>query len=153
MKNHRRSFKIIAATLFACSAGMAAADTQTLAVSANVSGNCKFSAGSTPLAFGAINPASTSDVTATARVLYRCTKNTVSLGITGTAGPHAMTTPGGDTLPYSLGITGASGAGTGLGFGAGSDLTAAVTGTITAANFQNAAAGVYTENVTLTITP
>lgn len=152
MKNQRTLIKVLAAALLACSAGLAAAgDTQILAVSATVPGICKFSAASTPLAFGTIDPTSTSDMTASANVVYRCTKNTASLGITGTAGAHTMTS-GANTLAYTMSIAGDTSPGTGFG-ASGTDLTAAVTGTITAANFQTAAAGVYAEDVTLTITP
>lgn len=153
MKNQRTLIKIFGAALLACSAGLAAAeDTQILAVSATVPGTCKFSAASTPLAFGSIDMTSTAAVTQTANVVYRCTKNTASLGITGTTGAHLMTSSGGDKLAYTMSIAGDISAGTGFG-ASGSDLTAVVTGTIAAADFQTAAAGNYTEDVTLTITP
>jgi hypothetical protein len=58
---------------------------------------------------------------------------------------------GANPLPYTLGFAG--GTQTGNGFGAGQDLTLVVTGTIAVADFQNAFAGAYTENVTLNITP
>lgn len=152
MTNSHTLIKILSAALLACSAGLASAGgTQILAVSATVPGTCKFSAASTPLAFGSIDPTSTTAVTQTANVVYRCTKNTASLGITGTAGAHTMTS-GTDTLAYTMSITGDTRPGTGFG-AAGTDLTAVVTGTIAAADFQTAAAGTYTEDVTLTITP
>ena len=151
MKHLSTSLKAIVVASLACAAGIAAAsDSTTLAVSATVSAKCKFSAASTPLAFGTIDPSLATDATATAAVKYKCTKSTVSGGITGTGGSHTMTS-GSDTLAYTLAIAGD--VGTGLGFGSGTDLTATVTGTITVAQYQNAAAGSYTENVTLNITP
>jgi hypothetical protein len=157
MKNYRTTLKTVSAVLLACNAGFAAAaDTQTLAVTATVSGICKFSAASTPLAFGAIDPTSGSNATVSANVKYKCTKGTASAGVTATGGltrtmtgvaPLAAT----DTLAYALAISGDTQ--TGTGFGSGQDLTLAVTGTITPTQFQNAAAGSYSENVTLNITP
>ena len=154
MKNHRAILKAACAALLACTAGFAAAlDSQTLAVTASVTGICKFSSTSTPLAFGAIDPSLTTAKTISANVLYKCTKGTPSLGVTATGGTtRSMTGPTPtDLLGYSLAFS--SGTQTGTGFGSGQDLTLVVNGTITAAQYQNVAAGAYTENVTLNITP
>lgn len=149
--NLAKAIAIVAATA-GCGLASAAGSTN-LAVTASVTGTCKFSAASTPLAFGAIDPSSVVNAGATASVLYKCTKNTVSLGVTATGGlTRNMTGPlVTDLLPYTLALAGDTG--TGTGFGAGQDLTLAVTGTITPAQFQNAAVGAYSENVTLNITP
>jgi hypothetical protein len=151
MKNHL-ILKAIPALLLVCASGFAsAADSSTLAVTATVNATCKFSAASTPLVFGAIDPSLSADKVVTANVKYKCTKSTASLGITGISGAHTMT-DGTNSLSYTLGISGD--ASTGTGFGAGQDLTAVVTGTITAAQYQNAVASTgYAENVTLSITP
>lgn len=153
MKNvHTTIAKAVALVAIVSASGLAAAaDSTTLAVSATILGTCKFSALSTPLAFGTVDPSLTADKVVTANVLYKCTKNTTSLGITGTAGAHSMTDGATHTLSYTLGI--ASDTSVGLGFGTGNDLTAVVTGTITAAQYQNAWAGAYTDSVTLNITP
>jgi len=155
MSNHRAYLKAIPAAILICASGLAsAADSTSLAVSATIIGTCKFSAASTPLAFGgAIDPSGSATLSPTASVLYKCTKNTASLGITGTAGAHTMnTTPANATpLSYTLAISGDTS--TGLGFGAGNDLTATVTGTMTQAQYQNAIAGSYSDTVTLNITP
>ena len=154
MKNNRIALKALAAALLTCSAGFAAAaGTQSLAVTANVQGICKFSAASTPLAFGSIDPSLTVDKVMTANVLYKCTKGTVSLGVTATGGlTRTMVGPTAtDTLGYTLAF--ASDTQTGTGFGPGKDLTMVVTGTITPAQFQNVSSGAYSENVTLNITP
>lgn len=146
-----KAFALVVATT-GCGLALAAGST-TLAVTATVIGTCTFSASSTPLAFGNINPSSTSNATATANVLYKCTKNTASAGVTATGGlTRNMTGPlPADLLPYTLALSGDTQ--TGLGFGAGTDRTMVVTGTITPAQFQNAAVGAYSENVTLNITP
>lgn len=155
MTNHRAILKAIPAALLVCACGVAAAaGSTTLAVSATIIGTCKFVAASTPLAFGgAIDPSSGSTLSPTASVLYQCTKNTASLGITGVAGAHTMNTTPANTTPlsYTLAISGDTSPG--QGFGAGTNLTATVTGTMTPAQFQNAIAGSYTDNVTLNITP
>lgn len=154
MKNNRIIFKALVATLLTCSAGFAAAaGSQILAVTANVQGICTFSAASTPLAFGAIDPSLTVNKVVTANVLYKCTKGTTSLGVTATGG--LARTMAGPTLADTMGYTLAFASDTqlGTGFGAGKDLTMVVTGTITPAQFQNVSSGAYSENVTLNITP
>lgn len=157
MKTLSTSLKALVVASLAFTAGLAvAADTQTLAVTASVTGMCKFSAASTPLAFGAIDPSLATDKTMTANVLYKCTKGTTSAGVTATGGldrnmtgiSPLLTT---DKLAYKLAFAGDTQAG--LGFGTGNDRTLVVTGTITPAQFNGAAAGSYSENVTLNITP
>ena len=153
MKNTHTVLKLVAATLLTCAAGLAAAaGSQTLAVTASVQGICKFSAASTPLAFGSIDPSSTVNQVMTTNVLYKCTKGTTSAGVTATGGlTRTMTGPtAADLLGYTLGFTGDTQ--TGAGFGAG-NLTLVVTGTITPAQFQNVSSGAYSESVTLNITP
>ena len=141
---------LVAAT--GCSMAFAAGST-TLAVTASVAATCKFSATSTPLTFAAIDPSSLSNVTASANVLYKCTKGTASGGVTATGGlTRNMVGPlPADLLAYTLALSGDTQAG--LGFGAGQDRTMLVVGTITPTQFQNATVGAYTENVTLNITP
>ena len=148
--------KALALTAVCLASNLAfAAGSSTLAVTAGVIGTCKFAATSTPLAFSStIDPSSTTNVTATANVLYQCTKNTASVGITGTTGAHSMnTTPTANATPlaYTMAISGDTSAGNG--FGPGTSLTAVVTGTITPAQFQNVIAGSYSDNVTMSITP
>ena len=143
----------VAACLVSSASLTFAAGSQILAVTANVQGICKFSATSTPLAFGSIDPSLTTDKVVTANVLYKCTNKTASLGVTATGG-NARTMVGptsADTLAYTLAFAGDTQ--TGSGFGSGKDLTLVVTGTITALQYQNVAAVAYSENVTLNITP
>lgn len=156
---HNRIAKAVAATLLTFAAGIAAADTQSLSVTAAVSGVCKFNTGQSPvLAFGTIDPSGTAAVNATpANVLYRCTNGTaatVSSAVTG-ARTMAGLTPlaATDTLGYTLSFTsGASGTGSGFG-AAGTAITLVVAGSMTAAQYNGAKAGSYAETVTLTVTP
>lgn len=74
---------LAAAGLVFCATSFAASGTHTLAVSANVTGNCKFvNNGPTALAIsnsaGAIDPSSTTPATGSASVLFRCTTGTTS---------------------------------------------------------------------------
>lgn len=156
MQANRYFLKATATALLTFAAGMAAADTQPLSVTASVMGVCKFNTGQSPvLAFGAINPSGTLDATGSATVKYRCTNGTAatitSAGVTG-----ARTMAGavaGNTLAYSLAFTsGATGTGTGFGAG-GTDLSLVLGGTITAAQYNTAKADSYSETVTLTVTP
>ena len=155
MKSLKLSFKVVALALMACVSGFAtAADSTGLAVTANVPGLCKFSTAPTSLAFGAVDPSLTADKVVLANVNYKCTKNTTSLGVTadklGLARTMVSILNPADTMNYTLAFAG--GTQIGKGFGPGQDLVLAVTGTITAAQYQNAAAGAYSESVTLTIT-
>jgi spore coat protein U-like protein len=130
----------------------------TLTVSATVNGTCKFSAGSATLAFGAIDPSNTSAATATTSITYKCTKGTAATGVTAGDGLHLsggskrVALPGdADFMTYTLTLTG--GTQTGTGFGAAQDKTLTIDGTIAVADFQNATAGAYTDQVVLTINP
>jgi hypothetical protein len=153
MKTLSASLKALVVASLACAAGFATADTQTLAVTATVTGVCKFSATSTPLAFGTLDPSTiAADKQVTANVVYKCTNKTASLGITGLTGPLTMSN-GTDTLAFSLAIAGDTSTGKGFVTGATTDLTAVVTGTVTVAAIQAAAAGSYTKDITLSITP
>lgn len=154
MKPSNTFAKLFCLALIGCASGFAsAADSSTLAVTANVPGICKFSSASTPLAFGDVDPSLTADKVVPVDVNYKCTKNTASLGVTAAGGNNrTMTGPtAADTMGYTLSFSG--GTQQGKGFGPGQDLVLRVTGTITAAQYQNAAAGGYSENVTLNITP
>lgn len=154
---HTALAKAAAITVLASVAGSAAAaplsNSQTLAVSATVLGVCKFVAASTPMAFGNLDPSDSADATLTVDVSYRCTKDTVGTGLSFTGGVNRTMLDGGKSLAYTLSID-TDATGTGTGFGAsGAALTAKVKGTIAAAALNGAAAGTYSENVTMTIAP
>jgi spore coat protein U-like protein len=140
----------------------AASTTHTLSVSATVSGNCKFSGpGPSTLTIAnsgsVIDPSIASDATGTVSIPFKCTKGTNSsitsdngLHYSGTSKQVAFST---EMMKYALSYAGTDvqlGAGFSSGVG---DLNLAVTGTILAADHQNAAAGAYTDTVVLTIHP
>jgi spore coat protein U-like protein len=133
-----------------------AAGTNTLTVSASVVGVCQFSTTSSTLAFGNLDPSSTSDATATGSVAYWCTKGTVASTAAGNGANYDATNSirrmknGSDYIPYSLNVTGGTGTGAGKGSTA---LSLSLGGTIINGDFINASAGAYADTVTLTITP
>jgi spore coat protein U-like protein len=155
--------------LAACSAMLLASSelrastTHAIGVSAVVvsAGNCRFdTAGPTALSFGAIDQASSANQTASVGIGFRCTGGGASptiawsvtsddgLYVSGPAAPrmrHAVNP--GAYLRYSLNMP-ASGTSP-----KNSNQTLTVTGTITPADFQNAAAGAYADTVVLTIAP
>jgi len=134
---------------------MAASTTHTLDVSASVNGVCRFDGpGPTALAFGAIDPTSTSAVTATADVNFKCTSGTtssISKAGANDSGGHRLKDAGTNYIPYTATMTGDAQAGTG--FAAGQEKMVTIDGSIAPADFQNAVAGPYTDTLTLTITP
>lgn len=131
-----------------------AADSTTVTVSATVSGTCKFLSGDT-MAFGSLDPSSGANVNATASPTFWCTKGT-SYTITDNDGLHKSgtthqmqhaTTPT-EFIPYSFNYTS-----TGTGTGRTSPITLIINGTVNFVDYQNAAAGNYSDTVTLSITP
>lgn len=142
-----------AALVLAASSGFAASDTATLNVTASVAAVCKLTL-SGPMAFGALDPTSAANATATATATYKCTKGTVTTGFTvgglstGTYG-GSMTGAGAtpDTIAYS--ITWVNPA-VYTGAGMGSTITAgsvSLGGTITNANYVNVKPDSYSGSV------
>lgn len=139
-------------------AGMAmAGDSNTLTVSANVVGTCKFSAATSTLAFGALDPTLATDATATGSTTFWCTKG-ASYTVTDDDGLYETgananrmrhETIGTEYIPYALTYTPTSGSGSGKT----STITLNISGTIANANYVNASAGNYSDTVTLSITP
>lgn len=132
-----------------------AADTSSVAVSAAVSGNCKFNSGGA-VSF-TLDPSSAADATGTVtQPAFWCTKGTAYTltdddGINElVAGAQRMkhATILTEFIPYSFAYT-TSGAGTGKG----TPITMNITSTVLNADYVNAAAGNYADTVTLTINP
>ena len=95
-----------------------------------------------------IDPSSGTNATGNAAITYRCSNGT---GPTFTVPATAtVTASGGATMTPDI-TSANTGAGTGM--GSGQDKTLTVTGTITSANFQNAAAGDYTGSITVSVSP
>lgn len=137
-----------------------AANTGTLTLQATVLSKnvCKFNATATALNFGTIDPTSSSPVTVSLSLSYRCNGSdpvaTWSVGSddglheTGPGQPRMQhTTNPAFYLPYSLSFPASGTAPRNV------NQTMTVTGTIVPANFATAAAGSYSDTLVLSILP
>ena len=132
-----------------------AAGTNTLTVSASVTSKCDFTSTTSTLAFGSLDPATNADATASTTIQAWCTKGVTSTSLSNDLGQHAsgttlrMSDGGTNYLPYTLGLSPASVTGTGIN----TPTTITLNGTVAKADIQGAAAGSYSDTVTLTINP
>lgn len=141
-----------------------AAGTATVAVTATVlsKDSCKFNPSnphpSATLAFGGIDPSSSANATATASLTIRCAGSSPTVwyalshdsglyetGVNANRMKHATLN---EYLPYSFTLTPSSGT-----VPKNVDQTIVINGTITPANFQNAAMGTYSDTVVVTVNP
>jgi spore coat protein U-like protein len=143
----------LAAMLFAAQPAMAATNTANVAVTAEVRANCIMT--STPLAFGTVDPLSSTPVTATGGVSVRCTNGTAyTLSGFGTGTRNLLN--GTKQLPYTMyrestystvfADPGVSRTGTG------SYVNIPIYGRITTANLTTAEALDYADTVIVTVT-
>ena len=150
----KRLFILLAAIGFlAAASGAMAADTASVAVSATVTGTCKFNSGGT-LSF-TLDPSTGGAVTGTvSQPAFWCTKGATytlsdddGLNKSGTTHrmKHATLT---EYIPYSFTYTT-----TGTGTGKSAAITMDIASTVAEADYINASAGSYTDTVTLTIAP
>lgn len=156
--------KILALALATASvlsaANAIASTTHTVAVSATVTGTCRFNAASgATLAFGTIDPTGAVPVTASGTATYRCNNGTSptvttddGLSETGANAPRMRAGATANYLPYTFTIA-ALAAGTGLGNAPANDKTLTINGSVAVADFQAAAAGTFNDTITLTIAP
>ena len=121
--------------------------------------NCKFkSPGSATLAFGDINPSSSTNATATATLTVQCggASPAVSYALSHDSGLYETGvnlnrlkhTALNEYLSYSLALTPSSGT-----IAKNADQTITLTSTVTPASFQNAAVGAYADTVVVTLNP
>jgi spore coat protein U-like protein len=134
-----------------------AADTNTVTVTANVVGTCRFNSATSTLAFGSLDPGVGGDVNASASTTFWCTKN-ASYAITDDdglyeTGPNANRMQHATTLTEYIPYTFSYNPTSGTGDGRTSPITLNISGTVTFANYENAAAGDYADTVVLSITP
>ncbi len=144
---------VVVMAVIALAGAAMAADTNTLTVTANVVGTCKFNTATSTLNF-ALDPSIGTDVTANTSVTYWCTRGTTA-GVTATQGAHWNGTTrqmlNGTTnyIPYTLALTGD----TQIGSGPGTPLTLGISGTVLGTDYTGAAVGGYLDMVTLTVSP
>jgi hypothetical protein len=133
-----------------------AGDTATLAVSATVSGTCKFTTGTFNMSFGTLDPSIAAAQTQNTALTYKCTKGqaATSFSFDGDATTPASIniTNGTDSIPVALSWTVPATLGSGFGVGS-TAISMTVTGDILAANYANVSAGVYTKNVSVVVAP
>ena len=144
---------LMAIGMLAMASGAMAADTTTVAVSATVTGTCKFTAGGT-LSF-TLDPSAGGNVNGTVtQPTFWCTKGatyTISdndgLNKSGTTHrmKHATLT---EYVPYSFTYTT-----TGTGTGKSAAITMNIASTVLEADYIDASAGNYADTVTMSITP
>jgi spore coat protein U-like protein len=133
-----------------------AGDTATLAVSATVSGTCKFTTGTFNMDFGTLDPSAAANQNQSTALTYKCTKNTATTSVSfdgdATSPASINITNGTDNIPVAL--SWAMPATLGSGFGVGSTaITMNVSGDILATDYANVSAGLYTKNVAVVVAP
>lgn len=146
-------------SLFLAGAAQAAGTANaTIAVSATVSGTCKITTAGSGMAFGTIDPSVVAaNVTASATFGYKCTTGltpviTDDLGLHEVGAQRKMSDGATNTLNYGVANV-PPGTPAGNGFGAGStERVYTVNGTILLADAQSAAAAVYADTITYTLT-
>lgn len=134
-----------------------AADINTVTVTANVLGTCRFNSAASTLAFGALDPGVVGPVNANTSTTFWCTNGTVytivdddglyETGANLNRMRHATTLT--QLIPYTFGYNPTTGSGT----GPGTSITLDITGSVAYADFQTADPGNYSDTVVLSITP
>jgi hypothetical protein len=153
----RGSLAVAALAAMMGSTAAQASDSVSVTVNATIVGVCKFFTAApivniTNTGTGSnIDPSSSTDATGSANISYRCSNGTSpSFTVPATATVTCAACSGTPTMTPAITSTN-GGAGTGM--GSGQDKTLTVTGTLLQAAFQNAAAGAYTGNITVSVTP
>lgn len=121
------------------------ADTATVDVTAVVQGTCSFDTTTYNLDFGVIDPASGADVTASVDLAFTCSNGT-SWTLTDVNGVQTMS-DGTNNLTYNIAQTATTGT------GSGSTQNVTLDGTIAVADFSTATPSLYTDTLTIDITP
>ena len=161
MKSRRQFLLVAAALLCGVSSRVAVADGTVVSVSAFVvsKSNCKFWTSSAALPFGTLDASLSADKVVSATLDFRCQGSAPiayyvfssddGLNESGPNRPRmSHATQSNEYLPYSLGLSPASGS---IAKGATGTLT--LTGTVTPADVASAVAGAFSDTVTLTLQP
>lgn len=146
----------IALALLAAGGAAWAADTNTLTVTASVSGTCVFNSLTSTLNFGALDPSTPVAVNGSTNTQFWCTRGvttdliTADLGLNPAGATRQMRdSVSTDLIPYSLTLTPDGSTNQ----GPGSPRTLGISGTVLAADYTGKTAGNYSDTVTLTIAP
>ena len=154
----RRGMTILMALAVLAVGGAAAwaLDTNTLTVTASVTGTCVFNSGTSTLNFGALDPSNPVPVNGSTTTQFWCTRGVTTDLITADLGAN----PAGairqmrdsvstDLIPYSLVLTPDGSTNQGPAF----PRTLGISGTVLATDYTGKSAGNYTDTVTITLTP
>jgi spore coat protein U-like protein len=133
-----------------------AADTNTLTVSANVVGTCRFNNATSTLAFGALDVTSAADANANgSAVTFWCTNGAAytithddGLNESGVNAPNMEHTVAAGSFSLALNLNPTAGTGADR-----TPVNLAITGTVANADYIDALAGDYEDTVTITINP
>lgn len=152
MRTNKKILALAAAALL-LSAHAQANDSHVITVNATVLATCKFNSATTTLNM-TLDPTLSTTVSQSATILYRCTKGTAptfsySSGSTSSATGGNLVR-GAESIAYTY--TNTPG-GNGSGMGAGNDKTLSVTVSVNQANAANVTPGVYTDTISITLTP
>jgi spore coat protein U-like protein len=144
----------IALAVLAAGGAAWAGDSNTLTVQANVTGTCVFSAATSTLNFGALDPSIPVAVNGATTAQFWCTKGVPTATIVANNGANFGTSrqmlgPAGDLIPYSLALAQDGLTNQGPVF----PRTLTISGTVLAADYTGKGAGNYSDTVTLTLTP
>lgn len=125
-------------------------------VKAKVPGNCVFTTATSTMDFGSLDVTSGANATTTSTVNIKCTKKANfsivgdnGLNYDGSSKRMKSATDPLEFIKYSLGISPASGTGSGMG----TAIPITLTGTIVYADYQNAIADDFQDTVVVTVTP
>lgn len=153
----KRLMVVFMAMVFLAMAGSAmAGGSNTLTVSASVTGTCKFSTGTSTLNFGSLDPSVGSDVNGSTTTQFWCTKGVTTDNITAGDGQHyaggkrnMLDSVSNDLIPYTLTL--AKDGNPNAGPSAPRTLT--IGGTVAGSDYTGKSAGSYSDEVVLTINP
>jgi len=153
----RKSITVFIALAVLAAGGAAwAADSNTLTVSANVAGTCRFTGAKTSTLSFTLDPSVGTDVNASSTTTFWCTRGVTTLPFTNDQGLHFAAgknqmrdAVSADVIPYTLSLTPD---GT-LNAGPGSPRTLTIAGNVLGADYTAKSAGTYSDTVILSINP
>jgi len=153
----RKSMTVLMALAVLAAGGAAAwaLDTNTLTVTASVTGTCMFQSETSALGFGALDPSNPANANGSTTTQFWCTRGVPTATIVAGNGANysgtsrQMLGPAGDVIPYSLSLAQDALTNEGPAF----PRTLTISGTVLAADYTGKSAGNYSDTVTLTLTP
>ncbi len=146
---------LVAIGILAAAGSAMASGTNTLTVTAAVAGTCKFSSGTSTLAFGTLDPSVGTDVSGSGTTQFWCTKGTTESISAGNGANYdgskrnMLDSVSGDKIPYTLTLTPDGNPNA----GPGSPRTLTIGGQVLGTDYTAKSAGSYSDTVTLSITP